>query len=330
MRSTLRSLPWVISAVLIAAATPLAHFAGLPQKYHWVGFCFWYAGMMVEAVVIAAFLYMAGEPADALKLLRMRGPAIGFPWKEFAAVAVPAICFFLGSLLITEYNDIIATLKFSGGGDALLTRADSWLLLGGSVASWSHRFLARFPGAFEPMEILYFILSPVIGACVLILGCARGIRRSMEFLGAVLMGYYVSLFFFWLAPATGPYFTCPAHFSAWPSGSLMYSVQISDAAKLTRFQAGLRPPWITTDYFMAFPCMHVVQPVLIWWFLREFRGIARIMVAYNIVLIPSILLLEQHYVVDILSGFVLSAILIVAFDGWPVQSRSNEHGALRQ
>ena len=60
--------------------------------------------------------------------------------------------------------------------------------------------------------------------------------------------------------------------------------------------------------------MHLVQPLIALAFLRPWRRIAAAFLAFNVILIPCILLLEQHYVVDLI-GAVPLAILAVAMVG---------------
>ena len=60
------------------------------------------------------------------------------------------------------------------------------------------------------------------------------------------------------------------------------------------------------DYFVAFPCMHIVQPLLVMWFLRRWKPFIVALSIYNSVLVVSIVLLEWHYVVDLLGGVVVT------------------------
>ena len=67
---------------------------------------------------------------------------------------------------------------------------------------------------------------------------------------------------------------------------------------------------IGLDYYIAVPCLHVAQAIIALWFVRQWRRIAGLFLAYNLLLLPTVLLLEQHYVVDIIGGFLVAAAAI--------------------
>jgi L-lactate permease len=72
--------------------------------------------------------------------------------------------------------------------------------------------------------------------------------------------------------------------------------------------------WISTDYFIAFPCMHIAQPLIVMWFMRRWKRILIVLCAYDCLLILSILLLEWHYLVDIIGGILVAGIAIAITD----------------
>jgi hypothetical protein len=67
---------------------------------------------------------------------------------------------------------------------------------------------------------------------------------------------------------------------------------------------------VDTDYFVAFPCLHIAQPLIVAWFLRKWKRIVVFLLAYDALLIPAILLLEWHYFVDIVGGVAVAALAI--------------------
>ena len=89
---------------------------------------------------------------------------------------------------------------------------------------------------------------------------------------------------------------------------------------------------ISTDYFIGLPCMHVAQPMVVLWFLRRWRRIALVLAAYDLVLIAAILILEQHYVIDIIAGFLVAGLAIAitggAFRNTNPEPYSADSGAL--
>jgi len=57
--------------------------------------------------------------------------------------------------------------------------------------------------------------------------------------------------------------------------------------------------------------MHIAQPVIALWYLRKFKRIIPLLIAYDILLIASILILNWHYFVDILGGIVVAAVAVL-------------------
>jgi hypothetical protein len=149
-----------------------------------------------------------------------------------------------------------------------------------------------------------------IGATLIIVALAQGKKRSLQFVGTILTSYYLALIIFYVWPAQGPYSLCPGHFSRFPSDLQSFNIQhtlIPHALALWHHQPISR---ISTDYFIAFPCMHIVQPIIVLWFLRRWRRMVIVLAAYDIVLIAAVLLLEMHYVIDILVGLLVAALAI--------------------
>ena len=52
-----------------------------------------------------------------------------------------------------------------------------------------------------------------------------GKRRGLQFVGAILTGYYFALSLFYLWPSQGPFYLCPIHFSEFPSTLRTYAAQ---------------------------------------------------------------------------------------------------------
>jgi len=87
-------------------------------------------------------------------------------------------------------------------------------------------------------------------------------------------------------------------------------------------------------YYIAFPCMHLAQPIIMFWYLREWKRLAALLLVFDLALIPSILLLEQHYLVDLIGAVVvaLAAILMThsglsGFGESPAQVSSKAAGS---
>jgi PAP2 superfamily len=246
------------------------------------------------------------------------------PLASLRAVMVPAAYFFAGFWLVLAYNDVVASLRFTGSGDEALNRLDAWLMHGTTVPLMAHGALAHLPlWAFYVMTAVYFMMWPLVGACIAFLSLMCGTRRALQFVGATLTAYYIALALFYVLPTTGPYFVCPNHFATFPKSLPVYDLQRAAVTQLTALQHHRPPSVLGMDYFIGFPCMHITEPLIALWFVRRWRGLAVAVTAFNIALIPSILLLEQHYAVDLLAGAVVAAVAVLMVDGAAAHPASN-------
>jgi hypothetical protein len=61
--------------------------------------------------------------------------------------------------------------------------------------------------------------------------------------------------------------------------------------------------------------MHIVQPIIVLWFLRRWRRLVVALLAYDALLVGAILMLEMHYVIDIVAALPVAALAIAITDG---------------
>ena len=242
------------------------------------------------------------------------------------AVFAPAAYLFFGFAMILAYNYAIVSVRFNFATDPALAAIDRWLLLGHSVSELTHWAIRVFPLIFfRALEFVYFGMFPQIGATLIVVALCNGRARALQFVGTILLSYYFALAIFYLWPAQGPYYLCPAHFSRFPASLQCYTLQktlIQHATALWQHQPISR---ISTDYFIALPCMHVVQPLVVLWFLRGFKRMVVALAAYDLVLLAAILMLEQHYVIDIIVGLPVAA-LALAITAGPFRGMDAESG----
>ncbi len=224
-----------------------------------------------------------------------------------SSLLLPASYLFLGFIIVFGYNNIIASLRFYGAYDPLFNSLDSWALSGLTVSKLSRVALSILPiRLFRLLEFIYFGMFPQIGAGIILIGLCHGRRRAMELVGCILTSYYIALGCYCLWPSLGPFYLCPNHFSDFNKHLETYSIQktlLSDASLL--WQQGGKPI-IGLDYLIAFPCMHIAQPLIVMGFLRGRPRIVYVLIVYDIFLLAAIILLEWHYVVDILGGIAIA------------------------
>jgi hypothetical protein len=241
------------------------------------------------------------------------------------AILLPAFYFFAGFLLVLAYNCIIVSVRFNFAYDPAFNAMDRWILRGWSVSDLSHWAIQKLPlPFFHFLEFIYFGMFTQIGAAIILVGIHDGRNRGLQLVGTILMAYYLALGLFYLWPSQGPYYLCPAHFSHFPNSLQTYSIQKFLISHAEAFWNHVPIRRISTDYFIAFPCMHIAQPLIVMWFLRRWQRIVIVLCAYDVLLIVAILFLEWHYVVDILAGVLVAAAAIAI-----TESSSRGHGRVR-
>jgi hypothetical protein len=272
-------------------------------------------------------LVLTVDAIALLELLRRRKTQTLTP--IVSAVFVPAAYLFFGFLMVLAYNSAIVSVRFNFATDPALAAIDRWLLHGHSVSELTHWAVQTLPiSVFHALEFIYFGMFPQIGAALILVALCEGRARALRLVGTILLSYYLALALFYIWPSQGPYYICPSHFSRFPASLQIYNLQktlIQHALALWQHQP---IPRISTDYFIGLPCMHVAQPMIVLWFLRRWRKMALALAVYDVLLVAAILLLEQHYVIDILAGMLVAA-LAIAITGGPFRGQNSESRPLQ-
>jgi hypothetical protein len=230
-----------------------------------------------------------------------------------AGVLIAALYLFVGFLLVFSYNDIILSLRFYGSADAALNRIDAWLLHGGGVSALSHWGVRAFPiSAFRFLEFIYFGMFAQVGAALILTSLHFGRSRGLRFVGTILSAYYLALILFAIWPSQGPFYVDGAFSSQLGSVLQTYAIQKQALWNSQALWSHVQIRYISADYYIAFPCMHIAQPLIAMWFLRSSKRTLAFLAIYNTILIAAILLLEWHYVVDLLGGVLVAACAIAA------------------
>jgi hypothetical protein len=323
---------WIVLAAQSIFAASLLALIGMPRgqilapilaRYREnpvrIVFVLAYLGILVWAAGAAKALVLT---VDAIALLELRDrrkmQGLG---RAASAILAPAAYLFFGFLMVLAYNSAIVTVRFNFAYDPALAAMDRALLLGHSVSDFSHWAVGIFPAYFfQALEFIYFGMFPQIGAAMILLALCEGRKRALQFVGTILVSYYFALALFYLWPAQGPYYLCPEHFSRFPAWLQAYSIQkalIAHALARWHHEPLAR---ISTDYFIALPCMHITQPLVVMWFLRRWRRMVIVLAVYDCVLIAAVVFLEWHYVTDILAGILVAAVAI-AITGGPLRRK---------
>jgi len=254
--------------------------------------------IVVDGLVLAEFIDRSRGSIDTIaKVLR--------------SVALPAVYLFFGLVAMFCYNDLIASMKFIGVYDAFFLRVDSVLMNGHSISSLAHSLAPRLPvQVSELAEFIYYGMFGQIGAGLVLTALCLGKRESFRYVGTILTAYVIALVLFYLWPAIGPFYTCPFH--SFPHVQLAtYEYQQNAILKARLLTTSYKQfNVIEPDYFIAFPCMHIAQPLVVMWFLRRWKRITYVLILYDIILLPAILLLEWHYLADVVGGIFVAGAAI--------------------
>ncbi|HEV2423998.1 MAG TPA: phosphatase PAP2 family protein [Terriglobia bacterium] len=265
----------------------------------------WLFTPAVAAVVTVAFLAII-ELAE-----RTRRKPGALP-EAARAVVLPGAYLFLGLVMVFAYNDVIVSSRFFAAYDPVFNRADSWILHGATVSRIAHKVGAHLPmAAYRFLEFVYFGMFSQIGAGIILVALYLGMSKAFRLVGTLLTAYCFALLCFYFWPSHGPYYSCPIHFAAFPHQLTSYGAQQTLLARARALWEGRGIASIGTDYYIAFPCMHIAQPLIVMWFLRPWKRVLAVLAGVNAVLVSAILLLEWHYLVDILGGVAVAALAVL-------------------
>ena len=323
LRWAARNLHFAATLAFTLALPFALQSARFPIRFNWPQYflSYWFV-FGIRSILGAALFFLIGCPEQFrrwLKTPRSQAP-LSVQFAQFAkrvvAVVLPASYLFIGLIVAFSYNDIIAALKFNFQADAQLNRIDAWMMHGLTVSRLAHLVAAHVPlRTFDVMTTIYFLLFPALGSTLAFLALQSGAARAIQFVGALMTSYYFVVACFYLIPAVGPFVICPDHFSVFPRAMKMFAGHYEYIEVLKGYMAGQRPDVLGPHYFAALPCMHIVQPLIALWFLRPWRRLAFLFVLFNVVLIPCILLLEQHYVIDLIAAIPLILLVLGMIDG---------------
>ena len=259
-------------------------------------------GLLVTVVTIAVLEFVEHERTT------------GQTRKMMFDVLVPAAYLFLGFVLVFAYNDVIAAVRFYGAYDEVFNRMDSRLLFGATMPGIVHAALRVLPGwVYKVLEFFYYGMFAQIGGGLVISALCFGRKAAFRFVGTIMVAYYLALALFFLWPSQGPFYLCPHHFAEFPRQLQTYGYQKQFLQNVMWIWEHRAISQINTDYYIAFPCMHIAQPLIVAWFLRHWKRMVGMLLAYDVIMVIAILLLEWHYAVDLIGGVVVAglAILIV-------------------
>jgi PAP2 superfamily len=280
------------------------------QKSRIPFFVLFAAGMIWKFGLITGITLVVLGVALAELVDRANGDLVHL-WHQFRPVFPPAAYFFFGLILVFAYNDFIASTKDPGAYDWLFLKMDFYLGFRPSLSALAHATAKHLPAwGLHFAEYIYYAMFNQIGAALIILAMHSGTKQALRFVGTLLTAYYLALILFFFWPSMGPFYTCPNHFEQFSNSLATYGSQLGAVFKYHLLNTNRAFSQVDTDYFIAFPCLHIAQPLIVLWFLRRWKRITIVLLLYDLILLPSILLLEWHYFVDVIGGLIVAAIAI--------------------
>ena len=281
------------------------------EKARWVAI----AVFAVWMFVLFGFWLGTAVVVDGIalaELLERRKQRFG---AALADIALPAFYLFCALVLVFSWLHVVAGLRYAGEYDAFFRRLDL-LLFHVDVSTISHAAFARLPlWVFRAAEVVYYSLYAYVGGVIVITALGSGRKYAMRYVATIVVAYYIALATFSVWPTVGPFSICTDHDSTYPHELPTYWAQAGVVAKarlLAEHKLLLPEVWTVNaaDYYIGFPCMHLALPLIGLWFLRKYKRMAVLLAGFNVLLSISIVLLEWHYVVDLLGGVAVAALAI--------------------
>jgi hypothetical protein len=204
--------------------------------------------------------------------------------EKLVDVLVPAAYLFYGVILLLAFNHAVPGIRNPGSYDGFLNHAD-WVLFHVNVSTLVHSCLARWPlWVFQAFEIIYYGMFIHITGTLIFLAAAKGRSFAVSMVRTIVICNTIGLIIYAAMPAIGPWANCALHQVSYPHTLPTYGTQ---------------------------EILHVAGPLIAFWFIRRFKWTARAyFAAYLLCLVPSVLLLEWHYVIDLVAGFALACFAI--------------------
>jgi hypothetical protein len=278
-------------------------------------------GRIVIALLLAAWLiYLFGfwlgaiVTVDALgvaELLERRKRIL----EDAIDIFVPALYLFLGLILVFSFNHALVGIRNPWTYDLFFQHLD-WVLFHVNVTDIAHWSLSHLPiWFFKLLEFTYYGLYGRLMAVLFFAALLRNQQFALKYVRTLLICYAIALVVYSVLPAKGPYSICPIHLSSYPRSLLTFWTQealvmrtrMLWAHNITSAVIAVNPE----DYYISLPSLHVALPIIAIWFVRPWKRIALLMLGiYVLLLLPSVLLLEWHYLVDFFAGFATAFLAI--------------------
>jgi len=293
-------LGWVVQSIVWAA---MLYQLAIPGSWEPVRHNRWRVvpALFMTGILVFVFGLKAGVLVAIAGLAGLEFYYRKGNWSAIAGALLPWAYLAFGIQLALYLSSVIVSLRPCTLYDTTFDRFDALLLFGHTVPSLSRAVTPLY----VPAEIVYYSIGGVMGAAILFL-CLSGDRpAAFQMCGAIVTAYYISLVVFLILPAQGPFTAAglpPQLFTA-----RVQRASLANALALYHHAGWMTPPM---GYYVAFPSLHMAQPLIAAWFLRKWDRVSIIVFGYCILLAPAIVILQWHYVVDIIGGLAVAALAV--------------------
>jgi len=261
----------------------------------------------------------------AIGLIRYLKEQDGHWRRLLATVMLPAFYFAAGFILISSYNVLIGSVRYYASYDSFFNELDKLLLGGWSVPTISEKIAAHAPPeVFLWLEKVYFFMFPQIGAAIIVLTFQGGSKLALRFAGTLAIAYQLATLIYYWIPSIGPFYLSSPVAACLPRDLVTIHIQQDLVNKLNvLWYQGFKPS-IGLDFYIAFPCMHLAQPIIVLWFLRKLKRVFFILLVYDFVMVWAILFLQWHYVVDLFGGGFVAVVALLIHELYVKRQRSDQ------
>lgn len=238
------------------------------------------------------------------ELLERRGPAFK---SVMIGILVPAAYLFCGLILVFVINHAQASFIYAPTNDLLFSNLDR-LIFHANVADisiWSTNHLPAWFLRF--LEFIYYGMFGRLAANIVFASLRGNQKYAVKYVRTILVCYAIALTVFALCPVKGPYSIGTLHLMSYPRSLPTFWSQEAFLTKAQALFARHLTPEVTlvtfNDYYVGFPSLHTALPIITLWFIRPWKRLARFeLLVYLTLLLPSIILLGWHFLLDIAGG----------------------------
>ena len=312
--------PWSLLPVFVLIVLPFALgaagavslVAGRAASEHAVnpGCCMLLGALFLAAYRLDSPLFLLGQ----IVLLPIVGRSL---WRSglVRPLALMAGALIVGYATIWNLNYLVALLSKGRLADPALRELDVALyqLIFRTPVDYVGFFpIVRSEVLFRLFENAYVMLLPEVFVAALLWVMVK--RDMTAFLRTFFMCYLVGLAVFAVYPAVGPCIAFPDSFRDEFHGTLTFRLMEGMASEYT---ASLERASVNGfGYFIAIPSLHVALAVVLQVMLRVSPAHFWAFLPINMLVVSSTIILGYHYLIDVLAGFALGALVTIPYGSW--------------